>query len=465
MRRALVLAVIAAVGCGEKKEAPAPEENRTPGTGHRTQDTGNGKAVGRPKALDQAEVAALVERWRAAQNGGDFAAYQALYAKRMTGVKRVGARVFRYDREGWLKDRGRMFKKPIEVAADKVAIAAAGPSALVRFEQSFKQGSFQDLGPKEMVVVREGSELRIAREEMLASTVVGQKAGAGGLADFFFVLDGEVLLETESGASEKGEPVLVAEPGSASFRARAAVDRSSLDPPIARLVASKLTLFGPGGKTCQAGLERVSLVAGLTPHFGTAAVWRGEDGSPPLSESEIASEVWSGGRTVLVATPGACKGFFARSSGAPVTAFDVAKDDKLTARVHAAFHKLPEWESTQKSFVDSGGGGAWDEGEVPAEITLYRHPTSGKTWAVVHATGGNPCSEFGAEMTAIFEQAGSGWKNRAAADLAPFSPEGAFDLDGDDEPEFLGPLRLIDDTGDGFTTVREFAYPDHDCPC
>jgi len=412
-------------------------------------------------------VTALVDRWKAAQNQGDFAAYQGLYARRMTGVKRVGARVFRFDRAGWMADRGRMFKKKMEVATDKVEIKTTGPSALVRLEQTFKQGSFQDVGPKELVVVREGSDLRIAREEMMASTVVAgpAAAAAGGLADFYFVLDGEVLLDDGGGASEKGKPALLAEPGSASFRARADVDRSSLEPPLAALVGKKLTLYGPDGKSCQTGLDRLSLVAGLTPHFGTAAVWRGEDGSPPLSEAEIAGEVWSGGRTVLVGRPAACKGLFARASSAPVVAFVPVQDKTLSSRAQAAFRKLPEWAATQKSFVDTGGTGSWDEGEVPIEILLYRHPQSGKTWAVVHASGGNFCSEFGAEMTAIFEQVGSGWKNRGAANLEPFTPAAAVDLDGDGEPEFVEGLRLIGDTGDGWGTLREFAYPDHDCPC
>ena len=383
----------------------------------------------------------------------------------MTGVKRVGARVFTFDREGWMVDRGRMFKKKMEVAADKVEVSSAGGSALVHLEQTFKQGSFQDVGRKELVVVREGGELRIAREEMQSSTVVGKAAGAGGpLADFYFMLDDEVLLEPDSAASEKGKPALDPDPGSASFRARAAVEISSVDAPIAALAGKRLTVYGADGMLCDTPLGRISLVAGLTPHFGTAAEWRGQGDTPALSDAEIASEVWEGGRTVLVARAGRCKGLFARV-GAPVVAFEPVDDSALAGRVHAAFRKLPEWAATQKSFTESGGKGRWDEGESPAQISMVRHPTSGKTWAVVHATGGNPCSEFGAEMTAVFEQVGAGWKNRSAAILEPFQPAAAFDLDGDGAPEFVAPRLLVGDTGDGYGTLREFAYPDHDCPC
>ena len=50
-------------------------------------------------------VQAVIDAWLAAQNGGDFAAYQALYADKMEGVKRVGPRTWRFDRKGWLADR------------------------------------------------------------------------------------------------------------------------------------------------------------------------------------------------------------------------------------------------------------------------------------------------------------------------------------------------------------------------
>lgn len=455
----VVVLVVAAFGCKEKEPEAGPGSASTPAPG---QPPPVRPAAPKP-GLDQKEVAELVVRWKDAQNQGDFAAYQALYAKRMTGIKRVGARVFTFDREGWMADRGRMFKKKMEVAADEVEVAPSGQSALVRLEQTFKQGSFQDVGPKELVVVREEGGLRIAREEMLASTLVGKKGGAAGLNDFYFILDGEVLLDP-GGGSEKGAPSLVAGQGSASFRARAELDRSALEPALAALLGKKVTVYGVDGQLCETQLGRASLVAGLTPHFGTAAVWRGEGDEPALSDAEIASEVWSGGRTVLVGDAGICKaGLFARAS-APVVAFEPVDDLALAAKVTAAFRKLPEWEATQKTFAETGGKGSWDA-EAPPRVAIFRHPTSGKTWAAVHATGGELCSPFSAEMTVVFEQVGAGWKNRSAVALEPFQPAAAFDLDGDGKPELVAPLRLIGDRGDGFETILEFSYPDHDCPC
>jgi ketosteroid isomerase-like protein len=456
--RAFLLVVVIAAGCREKSEPPA--------TGSAAGTVAAPPVVGRPTRLEEQSVRALVDRWRAAQNDRDFAAYQALYATRMTGVKRVGARVYRFDRAGWIKDRARMFKKPMEVGVDKLAIAVAGPSATVRLEQSFRQGRFRDLGPKQLVVVREGGELRIAREEMLASTVVGATSAAGGggaAGETFLMLDGEVLLEEDAAVDAKGSPTLDGDQGSASFRARAAVDPAGLEGRARALVGQTFTVYGAGGATCQAKLDRVSLVAGITPHFGTVAEWHGQGSGPALGDGEIAKRVWEAGRTVLVGRPGSCDGLIARAGGPPIVAFEEVSDDKLAASVLVQFRKLDEWEKTQHEFAATDERGAWDkEGAI---VHIFRHPTSGKTWAVVHATGGDLCSGFAAEMTAVFEQSGASWKDVSGAGLEQFEPEAAFDLDGDGKPELVAPRVLVGDTGDGFATIRRFDYPDHDCPC
>src|SRR5262245_34495630 len=41
-----------------------------------------------------AKIEALIERWRSAQNAGDFAEYEKLYAKQFVGIKRVGVQTF-----------------------------------------------------------------------------------------------------------------------------------------------------------------------------------------------------------------------------------------------------------------------------------------------------------------------------------------------------------------------------------
>ena len=134
--------------------------------------SGSGNAAPKVQALDEYAVQGAVDTWLAAQNNGSFADYEKLYAAQMTGIKRVGARTFRFDRLGWLKDRERMFKHTMVVSAAEPAIEVGSTTATVHFVQSFSQGRFKDVGFKELTFVRDGSGLKISREEMLESHAV-----------------------------------------------------------------------------------------------------------------------------------------------------------------------------------------------------------------------------------------------------------------------------------------------------
>ena len=122
--------------------------------------------VTKPSATGPAEATALVDHWIAAQNTGDFTAYDALYARRFEGVKRIGARSQSFDRDGWMRDRKRMFSKPMHVEAFNVAVNVFRQMAFVRFEQRWSSGTFADVGTKDIQLVREAGELRISVERM-----------------------------------------------------------------------------------------------------------------------------------------------------------------------------------------------------------------------------------------------------------------------------------------------------------
>ncbi len=122
--------------------------------------------------LDEQAVRALVDRWLTAQNAGDFEAYSATYASPFFGIKRAGPRTTRFDRAGWLTDRQRMFRKPMSVQAAELDVAPSSTAARVSFTQTWSSGSYRDVGPKQLVVVRQDEGLFIAREEMLTSTRV-----------------------------------------------------------------------------------------------------------------------------------------------------------------------------------------------------------------------------------------------------------------------------------------------------
>lgn len=118
-------------------------------------------------------AAALVSRWLEAQNRGDFAAYQALYADGFVGIRRSGAQVRQMDREAWLKDRGRMFQRPMIVQAADLTVYHKDGVILVRFVQTFSSGQYHDRGPKLLRLSPAPDAgpdgLRIVREEMISS--------------------------------------------------------------------------------------------------------------------------------------------------------------------------------------------------------------------------------------------------------------------------------------------------------
>ena len=125
-------------------------------------------AWAKPQATSP-ETHALIERWLGAQNAGDFAAYGALYSQDFRGVRRSGARTVEFDRAGWLKDRARMFRKPMTVSIEATREEVTATESIVSFRQTFVSGAFGDRGEKRLVLRRDGGGLLIASEEMRSS--------------------------------------------------------------------------------------------------------------------------------------------------------------------------------------------------------------------------------------------------------------------------------------------------------
>jgi hypothetical protein len=77
---------------------------------------------------------------RKAQNDGDCAAYQALYAPAFTGRRRSGERVVELDRAGWIRDRARMLKKKMRVLVDDVKAIEGSGFLMLTFRQTWSSG-------------------------------------------------------------------------------------------------------------------------------------------------------------------------------------------------------------------------------------------------------------------------------------------------------------------------------------
>lgn len=173
MRAALICSLVLAVGCakeGEKKPAAA--------VGAR--DAG-AKAAVPPKrkpadsgvSAPDAQARAFLDRWLKGQNGGDFAAYSALYAPDFQGVRRSGKSVKKFDHDGWLADRKKMFAETMIVSADNPVARAEGDRLTIDFEQTWESGSYADKGPKRIVLAAG----LVVSEEMLASTLTVVPSG------------------------------------------------------------------------------------------------------------------------------------------------------------------------------------------------------------------------------------------------------------------------------------------------
>ena len=248
-------------------------------------------ALGGLLAAEPASVAparATLDAWLAAQNQGQFESYAALYASKFSGVKRSGPRVRRMDRKAWLQDRQAMFKKKMNVSASNVVLTLAGGAADVSFVQRWESGKYKDEGQKRMLLVLEGTQFRIAQEEMLASKVEGQYLAS---EQAMLVLDGEVVLTTRVDKSWAVGPATAG----AGFIGHRAVDVTRLPEGFRAWAGKPVEVFDAAAKSCTASIGGFELQARAEWHFGTVENWK------TASKSAIASEVWAQAQPLLVA--------------------------------------------------------------------------------------------------------------------------------------------------------------------
>jgi ketosteroid isomerase-like protein len=274
---------------------------------------------------------ATLEAWLAAQNQGKFDAYAALYADKFTGVKRSGPRVRRMDRAAWLRDRQRMFRKPMTVEMSKLAITLAGGVAQVTFVQRWASGAYQDEGPKRMLLVPGPGGFRIAQEEMQASTV----ERAYTATDAAMLMLGQALVLSVQPEPSWGVGPTTADAGRVGHQA---VDARRLPPRFQRLAGQALEFFDAKARRCTAVIDGFELQARAEWHFVTLEEWK------TAPAATIAAEVWAQGRLFLLARlrakQGKCgEGVFGRLVGrdaAPVLPFVEAKGAWLGAARGAA---------------------------------------------------------------------------------------------------------------------------------
>jgi hypothetical protein len=477
-RGELVLLVVSFVlgGCSKARK-PSPAHTDAASAAVASAPSASVRTSARP-ALEEPAVKRLVDAWLAAQNDGDFAAYERLYAPRFTGVKRAGTRETTYDRDGWLADRKSMFAQPMRVTAEKLTFSVTPAGASAELEQTWSSATFQDVGMKRLVIVPTPSGPRIAREEMLSSVVAG--AGARLAAgDLLVVHRDGVILNTDAADAWASSP---SRPGSANHVAVRDVDEAKLPAALSAWKGRSVRTFSADGSVCTAQVTGFGLRAEVIPHFGMEQHWRDELGEPPSGASEIAFQVWelagTGGR-VLVGKLSACQGSLwavPEAKTLPIVASRVAPTPELRDRALRSFRALPSYQQIQKEFVASGKSATerWDASDEPS-ISVFE--SEGKLALVSVATSaGEGCGEFYGVLSAVFVPR-PGSKTELNVVAEPISPEpleplAAFDLDGNGSFEVLfapGPgsdERLLWRREAKEPRPTElFTVPYFDCPC
>lgn len=473
-----------ALGCSSEDsrvEAPAVQvEVASPITApEESEAKGLGEALSPPSTIREDEARGLLQRWLAAQNEGDFDAYAALYATPMRGVRRSGERVRRFDREGWLEDRRRMFGASMRVAATDVRMNLSGHIADVRFSQDWASGRYHDVGPKRMVLVREGDELRISLEEMERSELVAQDAPPEmTLPAFAFVVEvgraWVVLDDAPPAELSAGRVHLLSRGGPLAGAVRRA-DRAKVSEVHRALVGTRISLYGASGQVCSGAVEGLHELRRFIPHFGQAQYWRGEDPEegPRPSSAEVAAAIWQQGESdsLLVASIDAegCEGaLFAQEADAPALAMRAPRPSASADAYVEAARGTRSYREQQRAFDGQGPWHLYDGGR--AEVSVY-----GEGEGAVHVVrmlAGIGCGDFGGALLQFYREGSSGpVRLLDGSAIINGRPVAVGDLDADGIPEILveelGPtlsVYRLDETG-VYRAGTRLATPYYDCGC
>jgi hypothetical protein len=380
--------------------------------------------------MDKQRVGAFVERWRTAQERGDFNAYSALYAKAFTGIKRVGAKMTRFDRKGWMADRREMFRSDMRVVLSGIEIFTGERSAFVTFVQDWSTPRYHDVGKKRLDLVQQNGELLIEREEMLASETAAVPGAKPPPPDELALLwplrrgFGVVLRRGQVKTRGPARRVQLSK-WEQDYYVEKDVAEAAAGPFVGQL-KRKFDLYDGEGVACSATVSALRAVGGYTS-------WE-VDGA--------ADEVWNlMSEHFLIAElddikPG-CKPLWARAADLPPPTLLRAEKlagqnakpalDALSRTSLALSHqKAYEAYLAEGGKPELGSPKTW-EALAPTQIaaTSFTDPTSKVTYAVAERSAGQGCGEFSAYALGFFKVAQPKW----------------FDLTGNGDPTSELPER------------------------
>ena len=465
-----ILVLLAAVGCDNPAPQPATPTQPQPPPAETADVTPAAPVT--PKVAT-ADVEARIADWVASQNEGDFARYSGHYAERLTGVKRVGARTYRYDRAGWLSDRERMFKKKMTVKAQGVQVTPSARSAVARFTQHWSSGTYSDVGPKQLVfMLRDDGSLAISREEMLSSKIVDAAAEAGPPDPTRLA----IVVGSEQGkrgwlALEPASPDLelsAAELVEIGDVATAIAKVQSAPPKFKTLLGSTFEMEGE----CKAEVTGFAVVARAVPHFAQVDEWTGrwQDDAKEVPPQRIAADVFDLGSpgTLVAELDEGCDGRWGYLTGspAPVDLGDREDVGKHGSAVVKRFRALPAYREMQKYFTQDGGSGNWDAAEG-GRLELIGFGVDRVEYVAVAAELIQECQKLNGSLWAIFQVAPDGQLALMTDGKAPgelFEPHSAIRTP-DGSVKFLSHDQIVEKVGSVWKSTVRLDVPYYDCPC
>jgi len=449
LARALIVVSIVVASCKSRTPTPEKAPESAPVLPEKKLTRANAD-----KNEDQ-RVRATIATWVAAQNQGDFAAYERSYAAKFHGVKRSGPRVRRFNRAGWMADRKRMFAKPMQVSFEPAVLSVSGTIAFVEGEQHWASARYKDQGRKRLLLHREDAGWRIANEEMLQSKI-DVTPPAGGL-NYLAVYDGSPVF-----AAEINDDWLTGEPARDGLSVLRRLELSRLPAEIAQWHGKTLRFFSSNGGSCTAKISGFRVRATADWHFGSVQSWE----SGEVSEDEIIEQIWAQGVHLLEA-------IIADGSACPdgVVAFDASQP----ASKVAAFSNVEGDDA--RSFIDAAAqalSGASIEEAWVYQAGLDAADTHGATTFTHVASSAEACTPDAIGVNATVIWRGSAGKPRdTAVYQSPdrtLRPGLLIDLDRDGDLELIysewprlrvGFLDLT--TGNDLPGGVEIPF--YDCPC
>ncbi len=331
------LATLVAIGCGDKNTSKAPTAEIAQPT--KIADDGSVPDDVKPTEVEDTDTAAksVLAAWLDAQNRGDFDGYKALYSPSFRGVRKSGKKRVELGREAWFKDRARMFTKKMSVEADALKLSRAADLAAIEFVQTWRSGTYADIGEKRIELRNESGRSLIVSEEMLTSeklitkvAVVVPKTFYRVDANRFAIPLGEA--RTNLKFAHRGEPRLMIQKGRASpaiERVEREVITSSLPVALQKLIGEKVSVFSSDGKSCQTTIVRF-----LENRTETTTAMFLERRNTMLSggdHSALAAEIWPevGAGPLMFETDSAasCDGLWASKLGGSTPVIGVEKPD------------------------------------------------------------------------------------------------------------------------------------------